>query len=104
MSGRRSRNKGYRIERELVLKHKEAGIPCKRVPLSGAQEGYPGDLMVEDKYLAEVKARASGSGFKTLERWLGENDLLFLRRDRADPLVVMPWEMYLRLLQDQDPP
>ena len=48
--------------------------------------------------MAEVKARAGGDGFKTLERWLGDNDLLFLRRDRSTPLVVMPWSLYQDLM------
>ena len=45
-----------------------------------------------------MKARAGGEGFKTLERWLGGNDALFLRRDRAMPLVVLPWATYCRLV------
>ena len=32
------------------------------------------------------------------ERWLGDNDLIFLRRDRAEPMVVLPWETWARLL------
>jgi hypothetical protein len=35
--------------------------------------------------VCEVKARKSGEGFMTLERWLGDADALFLRRDRAEP-------------------
>ena len=50
--------------------------------------------------MAEVKARAGGGGFKTLERWLGDNDLLFLRRDRSTPLVVMPWSLYEQLMRE----
>ena len=42
-------------------------------------------------FVSEVKARVSGAGFVTLEKWLGENDALFLIRDRAEPLVVLPW-------------
>ena len=41
--------------------------------------------------VAEVKARKNGSGFTQLEKWLSEYDVLFLRRDRADPLVLLPW-------------
>jgi hypothetical protein len=37
-----------------------------------------------------VKARANGESFATLERWLGDADALFLRRDRASPIVVLP--------------
>ena len=37
-----------------------------------------------------MKARGNGSGFTLLEKWLGDYQVLFLRRDRADPLVVPP--------------
>ena len=40
--------------------------------------------------VAEVKARKNGSGFALLEKWLDTYDVLFLRRDRADPLVLLP--------------
>ena len=99
--GLKSRRKGYRIERELVQRHQAEGIDAHRVPLSGAAGGaYSGDITVGD-LRAEVKARANGDGFKTLEGWLSDNDLLFLRRDRAEPLVVMPWAVYARLMQQQ---
>ena len=94
MSGRRSRSKGARRERELVQLLVAAGIDAKRVPLSGAVEGFKGDILLGE-LRAEVKARASGEGFKTLERWLAGNDLLFLKRDRAEPLVVMPWTRFV---------
>jgi len=94
-----SRDKGQRIERELVHLHQDAGIPATRVPLSGATGGaYAGDLRILD-LIAEVKARKDGSGFKQLEAWLGEHDVLFLRRDRQRPLVLMPWEVYVQLIQ-----
>ena len=106
MGGRASRQKGDRIERELVTLHREAGVEAQRVPLSGAAGGqFSGDLVIQapaGQLKAEVKARASGDGFKTLEGWLGGNDLLFLRRDRAAPLVVLPWPVYLRLLAGDD--
>jgi hypothetical protein len=37
-----------------------------------------------------VKARKSGKGFAMLERWLGDANVLFLRRDRAEPLIALP--------------
>ena len=46
-----------------------------------------------------TKARAHGEGFKQLEAWLGDHDMLFLRRNCQRPLVVLPWAVYLRLLQ-----
>jgi len=33
-----------------------------------------------------------------LKRGLGDADALFLRRDRADPLVVLPWATWARLV------
>jgi hypothetical protein len=31
--------------------------------------------------------------------WLGTYDVLFLRRDRADPLVLLPWSTWEALLE-----
>jgi hypothetical protein len=99
LMGRRSRDKGQRIERELVHLHLDAGIPASRVPLSGAHGGdYAGDVRIGD-FTAEVKARANGAGFKQLETWLGDHDMLFLRRDRQRPLVCMTWKTYLNLIR-----
>lgn len=96
----RSREKGDRAERALVTLHHMAGIPAERIPLSGAMGGsFSGDLRIADTYTAEVKARKDGAGFKTLEGWLGRNDLLFLRRDRTTPIVVLSWETYIHLMK-----
>ncbi len=102
MNKRGSRLKGSRIEREIVQKHKDIGIFAERVPLSGAAGGsYSGDVVIDHGLRAEVKARSGGSGFQTLERWMGDNDLLFLRRDRSEPMVAMPWTTYQKLITAQ---
>jgi hypothetical protein len=49
--------------------------------------------------VAESKSRKSGAGFVQLEKWLGEYDALFLRRNHADPMIVLPWRVWARLLQ-----
>jgi hypothetical protein len=104
--GKASRDKGKRREREIVQAHLDLGIHAERVPLSGGTR-YQGNGSDVDVYLCgkdnaptccEVKARASGSGFKTLETWLGENDALFLVRDRSSPIVVLPWSTYSKLI------
>ena len=98
-----SKDKGNRVEREIVKRHLAAGIEAERVPLSGAvRRSYSGDLRVGSDLKAEVKARASGEGFRLLERWLGDNDLLFLRRDRAEPIVVMEWETYMQIMRERE--
>jgi len=53
----------------------------------------------EAPLVAEVKARQNGAGFARLEKWLGNYDALFLRRDRADALVVLPWRVWADLIQ-----
>lgn len=98
--GKMQRSKGARVENELVHAHIDDGIPCERVPLSGATGGsFGGDLVIAGRFRAEVKARASGEGFTTLERWLGKNDVLLLKRNRAKPLAVLPWDVYVKLVR-----
>lgn len=98
-----SKIKGSRVEREIVELHKAAGIDCSKVPLSGALGGeFSGDIKMNlagEIVKAEVKARKNGAGFATIEKWLGANQILFLRRDRQQPLVLLPWTTYERLLK-----
>lgn len=104
------RDKGVRIEREIVDAHKRIGIHAERYPLSGASrfrgQGHDIDIYAlgkdEAPLVAEVKARADGAGFAMLERWLGEYDVLFLRRDRQEPMVVLPWSVWARLIGGKD--
>jgi Holliday junction resolvase len=107
MSGARHRQKGNRIEREIVEAHRAIGVHAERYPLSGASRfrgsGHDIDLYIfgadEAPAVAEVKSRKSGAGFTVLETWLGEFDALFLRRNHADALVVLPWRVWARLLE-----
>jgi hypothetical protein len=107
VSGARHRQKGSRIERELVERHKNISVHAERYPLSGASRfrdsGHDIDIYPFGRdaapFVAEVKARKNGSGFAQLEKWLGEYQVLFLRRDRADPLVVLPWSTWEALLE-----
>jgi Holliday junction resolvase len=108
MSGARHRRKGDRVERELVELHRGLGIHAERYPLSGASKfrGSGHDLDIypfgreEPPLTGESKARKNGGGFVQLERWLGEYDVLFLKRNNSDPLVVLPWRVWARLLKD----
>tara|TARA_R100000234_G_C4964093_1_gene163111 strand:- start:528 stop:833 length:306 start_codon:yes stop_codon:yes gene_type:complete len=96
--GKPSRDKGLRVERELVNKLKESGVDAKRVPLSGAAEGFKGDIQIGD-LIAEVKARKDGAGFKTLEHWLGDNDVLFLKKNNTDPMVILTWDLFVEMIK-----
>jgi Holliday junction resolvase len=105
------RDKGNRIEREIINLHRELGIFAEHIPLSGAtryqSRGYDVDIHPWGKnrniLKAEVKGRASGAGFTMLERWLADFDVLFLRRDRQEPLVVLPWGTWKALLESVAP-
>lgn len=103
--GKMQRDKGARNERAIVNHWREFGVKCDRVPLSGAHGGeYAGDV---DLYafgadnaplIGEVKARATGGGFKTITKWLGQNDFLVLHEDRAARLYVIPERVLERLI------
>jgi hypothetical protein len=90
--GKASRAKGARGERHFVHLLQAAGFAAERVPLSGAAGGrYVGDVSVPllgiDRTV-ECKVRARG--FRELYGWLEGRDLLVVRADRSEPLVVAP--------------
>jgi Holliday junction resolvase len=91
MSGRRSRSKGVRTERSIVTLLKAGGFMAERVPLSGAVGGrFAGDIVLPllgRDLCVEVKCR--GQGFRELYSWLGGRDLLIVKADRQEPLVVL---------------
>jgi len=81
------------------------GWTARRVPGSGMLPGLPaGDVVLESpdghRFLVESKKRASGAGFKTLRRWLGKKDILWLREDHArGGMVVIEQKAFLELLE-----
>ena len=91
MSGRRSLTKGARTERGIVNALKASGIAAVRVPLSGAVGGrFAGDIVLSlmgRDLCVEVKARADG--FRELYGWLDDRDVLIVKADRQEPLVVV---------------
>jgi Holliday junction resolvase len=93
MSGRRSRNKGVRTERSIVNALQANGIAAVRVPLSGAAaagDRFTGDIVLPlmgRDLCVEVKARADG--FRELYCWLNQRDVLIVKADRQEPLVIL---------------
>lgn len=87
----------------MVARLIDLGAQAVKVPLSGAVEDFSGDIYLRlpgmDTLVAEVKARANGDGWRTLEKWLDTADVLFLMRDRAEPLVAMPWAIWADLVR-----
>ena len=102
--------KGGRVEREIVALIRDLGVECRKVPLSGALAkrlgaDFAGDVKAwafgpdVQPLTLEVKARAAGAGFATLERWLGTCDALVLKRNGVPPMVALPWHVWARLLK-----
>jgi hypothetical protein len=91
MSGRRSRSKGVRTERGIVTLLKASGLVAERVPLSGAVGGrFSGDIvlpLIGRNLCVEVKCR--GQGFRELYSWLNGRDVLIVKADRQEPLVIL---------------
>ena len=96
--GKSQKNKGYRGEYKLVKLLRKAGIPAKRVPLSGATEFAKGDVVIANRYRAEVKLRKNG--FKELYQWLDGNDFLFGKADRKPYLVIMTFDTFVRFWKE----
>ena len=95
-------------DKGAVDRHKAIDVHAERYPLSGASRfrgsGHDVDLYPFGRdaspLVAEVKSRKNGSGFTQLEKWLDSYDVLFLlRRNRADPLVLLPWNTWATLLE-----
>lgn len=102
------KRKGTGYENEVRDKLINLGLKAERVPRSGAEPGYPGDVKFslpghgdgEDHLLGECKRRKGTSGFATIKRWLGDHDVLFTRADHDETFVHMPWRTWVRLIEE----
>ena len=94
-----SKRKGSGFELEVVRDHQALGIEARKTPLSGALPSYPGDIQIAG-LIGECKRRRKG--FSTLYKGLaqGDNaaDLMFIRDDGQQTLVVLPWETWKLIL------
>jgi len=94
---KRSVAKGKRREREVARL-----LGGRRVPLSGAAEGFPGDVVLPCGWRGGGEARRGG--FKQLYRWLEKADALAIRADRRPWLLVLPLERAAALLRGENNP
>lgn len=97
----RSKQKGDRDERGLCDAARAVGLEARRVPLSGAAEGFKGDVYITDargkRWTAECKCRANS--FKQIYSWMAPHvDVLTLKADRQPRLVVMREDTFLALI------
>ena len=95
-------------EREIVELLQAAGIEARRVPLSGSMSstGFGGDVLVRDgdgESRWEVKRR--GQGFKKIERWLEDAQVLAFRGDRQEWYATLRLSALIELMRgaEEDP-
>ena len=87
MSGHRSRDKGARTERAIAKALQTHGFMAMKISglyKPGADISMP--LFGTDRAV-EVKCRAGG--FRQLYEWLDERDILIVKSDYQEPLVVV---------------
>lgn len=96
--GRASRRKGTDGERELVHYLNDRGIGSRRVPLSGAVDGYEGDVvawLAASERRIEVKRRR---GFASIYAWLSDNYALVFRGDRSEWVITMRLDDFIEAI------
>lgn len=99
VKGRSARRRGHNFERAIAKRFTKAGAPAHRVPLSGAVEGYPGDVAVDlpgERIVLEAKVRKTD--FVMIRRWLAGNDAVVLGSQRQSSLVVMELDRFIGIL------
>jgi Holliday junction resolvase len=104
--GASQRRKGNCGERELVHVLQAAGIPARRVPLSGSMSatGFGGDVLADfghgHEVVLEVKRR--GQGFARIYGWLQDCYALAFRGDREEWLIAMRLEDLIELIERRE--
>ncbi len=85
-----SRNKGARVEREMVKILQEKGFGAEKVSrMYGPDEDLSVPFLNVDRTI-EVKWRKDG--FKTIYDWLGSNFALIIKANHKRPLLVIDLE------------
>ena len=99
----RSKLVGNRWESKILRLFHEAGFADAKKTYQPAQSAGldPGDIHVNG-YKVEVKYRRTGTGYKTLRKWIEKKDHLVLCEPRLDPLVVLRFDDYVKLLGAED--
>jgi hypothetical protein len=97
--GRASREKNNRTERAIVRLLQERGFAAERVPLIGAARGrFGGDVSVPVLGIdRRVEVKCRGNGFRELYKWLDDADLLIVRADHCELLVVAPLNLAVEI-------
>jgi hypothetical protein len=82
MSGLRARRKGVRVELAI------AKLIGARKVSRAYQAGHDLELALGDDLL-RIECKARANGFGTLYRWLDNRDVLIVKGDHKEPLVIL---------------
>lgn len=97
MAGSYSRNKGRRLEQEIVNLLKDKKIDAKRISMVETGHLIKGDILINNTIKCEVKGGSQVPKFLYKARKDGE-EILFSRRDRKHWIVSMDLEKFAELL------
>ena len=96
-----SKQKGNRYERELVNEAKAAGVFAQRAYASngkalGEAETVDVALGTQGQWTVQAKRRKKIAGYLTPPQGC---DVVAVREDRGESLVVLPYDRFLELIQ-----
>jgi hypothetical protein len=83
MSGLHSRRKGARVE--LVMAKLIGAQKVSRA----YQAGHDLELLLGEDRALRIECKARADGFRELYSWLNERDVVIVKADRQEPLVVL---------------
>jgi hypothetical protein len=83
MSGLRSRRKGIRVELAI------ARLIGARKVSRAYEAGHDLELPLGENRMLPIECKARAAGFRQLYDWLNDRDLLIVKADRREPLVVL---------------
>ena len=90
-----SKIKGSSFERKVVKVLLANGHYAKKVPLSGAAEGYKADIHINVRgEVKQIECKKRKHGFKQLYDWLSDNYALVIEQDRQEPLIIIRLKDY----------
>ena len=100
MAGSYSRNKGRRLEQEIVNLLKDKGIDAKRISMVETGWALKGDIIIENTWKCEVKGGNQVPSFLYKAMEDGEN-ILFARKDRQKWKVCMDLELFMEWFSER---
>jgi hypothetical protein len=78
-----SRSKGIRVELAI------AKLVGARKVSRAYQAGHDLELPLGDDRILRIECKARAAGFRQLYNWLNDRDLLIVKANRREPLVVL---------------